>query len=64
MMKMDGRDSSECQNWLKKKINQLNGINELKDKLLQWSSQMKSKRKKCEIEEEGPVARKRENGDF
>ena len=26
MMKMDGRDSAECQNWEKKDINVINGI--------------------------------------
>ena len=35
-MKMDGRDSAECQNWEKKDINVIFGIvlNELKDKIL------------------------------
>ena len=35
MMKMDGRDSAECQNWEKKDINVIFGIvlNELKDKI-------------------------------
>ena len=35
MMKMDGRDSAECQNWGKKDINVIFGIvlNELKDKI-------------------------------
>ena len=35
MMKMDDRDSAECQNWEKKDINVIFGIvlNELKDKI-------------------------------
>ena len=35
MMKMDGRDSTECKNWEKKDINVIFGIvlNELKDKI-------------------------------
>ena len=34
-MKIDGRDSAECQNWEKKDINVIFGIvlNELKDKI-------------------------------
>ena len=58
MMKMDGRDSAECQNWEKRDINVIFGkvFKSQKDKkLLQCFFSNKKGRQKCEMQNFGPA---------